>query len=51
MKIEELNSMSYREIEKLAKEKLNITRRGRVSKVSIDISLFTSSVKLRVFFF
>ncbi|XP_046445259.1 nucleolar and coiled-body phosphoprotein 1-like isoform X2 [Daphnia pulex] len=32
MKIEELNSMSYREIEKLAKEKLNITRRGRVSK-------------------
>ena len=40
MKLEELNSMKYGEILKLAKEKLNITR--RVSKVSFDIILFTN---------
>ena len=40
MKLEELNSMKYGEILKLAKEKLNITR--RVSKVSFDIILFNN---------
>lgn len=44
MKLEELNSMKYGDLLKLAKEKCNVTR--RISKVGITCNLLVNSVCL-----